>query len=57
MTGLLVFIVLVFIGVAVWQLTKIFHLTQVGAAENSEIANDNDNNINGYLMFGFLAFI
>lgn len=57
MAGLLVFIVLVFIGVAVWQLTKIFHLTQVGAAENSEIANDNDNNINGYLMFGFLAFI
>lgn len=37
MTGLLVFIVLVFIGVAVWQLTKIFHLTQVGASENSEI--------------------
>lgn len=57
MTGLLVFIILVFIGVAVWQLTKIFHLTQVGASENSEIANDNDNNINGYLMFGFLAFI
>ena len=57
MTGLLVFIVLVFIGVAVWQLTKIFHLTQVGSTENSEIANDNDNNINGYLMFGFLAFI
>ena len=57
MTGLLVFIVLAFIGVAVWQLTKIFHLTQVGASENSEIANDNDNNINGYLMFGFLAFI
>ena len=57
MAGLLVFIVLAFIGVAVWQLTKIFHLTQVGASENSEIANDNDNNINGYLMFGFLAFI
>jgi cytochrome c oxidase subunit 2 len=57
MSGLLVFIVLVFIGVAVWQLTKIFHLTQVGASESNEIANDKDNNINGYLMFGFLAFI
>jgi cytochrome c oxidase subunit II len=58
MTSLLVFIVLVLIGVAVWQLTKIFDLTQVGEAkENSEVANDKDNSVNGYLMFGFLGFI
>lgn len=58
MTSLLVCIVLVLIGVAVWQLTKIFDLTQVGEAkDNSEVANDKDNSVNGYLMFGFLGFI
>jgi cytochrome c oxidase subunit 2 len=61
MTGLLIFAVLVLLGIAIWQLTKIFQLTQVGQAtpydENSEVANDRDNNVNGYLMFGFLAFI
>lgn len=60
MTSLLVIAVLVLLGIAIWQLTKIFDLTQVGAAtynENSEVATDRDNSINGYLMFGFLAFI
>ena len=59
MTSLLVIIVLVLLAVALWQLTKIFDLTQVGASEsdNSQIATDNDNNVQGYLMFGFLAFI
>lgn len=58
MTSLLVLIVVVLLGIAVWQLTKIFDLTQIGAKKNdSEIANDNDNNVNGYLMFGFLVFI
>jgi cytochrome c oxidase subunit 2 len=39
-------------------LTKIFDLTQVGSnSDSSEIATDNDNNVQGYLMFGFLAFI
>jgi len=58
MTSLLVIIVLVLLSVAVWQLTKIFDLTQVGShVDNSQIANDKDNNVQGYLMFGFLAFI
>ena len=58
MTSLLVIFVLVLIGIAVWQLTKIFDLTQVGEAkEDSEVANDKDNSVNGYLMFGFLGFI
>lgn len=59
MTSLLVIIVLVLLGIAIWQLTKIFHLTQVGAAlrDDSQIANDRDNNVNGYLMFAFLGFI
>ena len=58
MTSLLVIIVLVLLAVALWQLTKIFDLTQVGSStDGSEVATDNDNNVQGYLMFGFLAFI
>jgi len=57
MTSLLVIIVLVLLAIALWQLTKIFDLTQVGDADDSQIANDGDNNTQGYLMFGFLAFI
>jgi cytochrome c oxidase subunit 2 len=62
MTSLLIIVVLVLLGIAIWQLTKIFDLTQVGAGYNpdsadSEIANDRDNNIHGYLNFAFLGFI
>ena len=58
MTSLLVLIVLVLLSIAIWQLTKIFDLTQVGKkSDNSQVANDNDNKVQGYLMFGFLGFI
>jgi len=58
MTSLLVIIVLVLLAVAIWQLTKIFDLTQIGGlSDNSQVANDRDNNINGYMMFAFLGFI
>ncbi|MBE8725515.1 cytochrome c oxidase subunit II [Flavobacterium hungaricum] len=58
MTSLLVIIVLVLLAIALWQLTKIFDLTQVGASsDDSQVASDNDNNVQGYVMFGFLAFI
>jgi cytochrome c oxidase subunit 2 len=58
MTSLLVIIVLVLLAVALWQLTKIFDLTQVGIeSDSSQVASDDDNNLQGYLMFGFLAFI
>ena len=58
MTTLLVLIVVVLLAVALWQLTKIFDLTQVGKNVNdTQVANDNDNKVNGYLMFGFLCFI
>lgn len=58
MTSLLVIVVLVLLAVALWQLTKIFDLTQVGAKiDDSGVANDKDNNVQGYLAFAFLAFI
>ena len=58
MTSLLIFLVLALIGIAVWQLTKIFALTQVGTSkDDSGVANDYDNKVNGYLMFAFVGFI
>lgn len=58
MTSLLVLVVIALVSIAVWQLTKIFDLTQIGSnVDNSQVANDNDNNVNGYLMFAFLIFI
>lgn len=58
MTSLLIVVVLILVSIAIWQLTKIFDLTQIGAdVDNSQIANDNDNKVNGYLMFAFLVFI
>jgi len=60
MTSLLVIIVLVLLAVAIWQLTKIFDLTQVGTSQpqgNLQVATDKDNNLHGYLMFAFLGFI
>ncbi|THD69004.1 cytochrome c oxidase subunit II [Robertkochia marina] len=56
MTALLIIIVLVLVAIAIWQMTKIFELSQV-KSEKSEVANDQDNKLNGYLMFGFLVFI
>ena len=58
MTTLLVLTVLVLVAIAIWQLTKIFELSQLRVdASRAEIANDSDNRTNGYLLFGFLIFI
>ena len=58
MTSLLIIIVLVLLAVALWQLTKIFDLTQVGSnVDKSEVATDDDNNVQGYIMFAFIAFL
>ena len=58
MTTLLVLTVLVLVAIAIWQMTKIFELSQLKADQSkSEIANDSDNKTNGYLLFAFLIFI
>lgn len=57
MNSLLVLIIVVLLGVAIWQLSKIFNLTTEKSSDDSEIANDRDNNVNGYLMFAFVGFI
>ena len=56
MTALITIIVLVSITIAIWQVVKIFDLASA-KKEDSEIANDRDNRINGNLMLGFLVFI
>ena len=56
MTTLLILAVLVLVAIAIWQMTKIFELSQIKAAD-SQIANDRDNRNNGYLLMAFLVFI
>ncbi|MEL6811978.1 MAG: cytochrome c oxidase subunit II [Bacteroidota bacterium] len=57
MTAFLVVLVIILFGVAVWQMGKIFQLSNPGGDNTSEVANDKDNNINGWLMLGFVLFI
>ena len=56
MSTVLILAVVVLVGIAIWQMTKIFELSQV-KAEISQVATDKDNKYNGYLLFGFLIFI
>lgn len=56
MTAFLIIAVLVLVAIAIWQMTKIFELSQI-KVDNSQIANDKDNKYNGYLLFAFLIFI
>ncbi len=58
MTTLLILTVLVLVAIAIWQIGKIFELSQMGKEmSTAEIADDSDNQNNGYLLFGFLIFI
>jgi|TARA_B110000967_G_scaffold12032_1_gene11810 cytochrome c oxidase subunit 2 len=58
MNTFLTILILFFIVIAIWQIVKIYDLTQVNiTTDDSEIANDKDNRINGNLMLGFLVFI
>ena len=56
MTILLTLTVLALITIALWQITKIFELSQPKKT-NTQVADDDDNRWNGQLMFAFLIFI
>ena len=56
MNVVLIFSVLILIAIAIWQVTKIFELSQVKKV-STQVADDNDNDWNGKLMFAFLIFI
>ena len=60
MTTLFIVLILIFITIAIWQMIKIFDLSRVISGikvDDSQIANDDDNNMQGKFMLGFLAFI
>lgn len=59
MTGLLALIVVILFVVTLWQMSKIFKLSQLknSNSETAQVANDKDNNINGKLMIMFLIFL
>lgn len=52
----LILSVLVLIAISIWQITKIFELSQAKKV-NTQVADYDDNNLNGKLMFTFLIFI
>ena len=52
----LILSVLVWIAISIWQITKIFELSQAKKVD-TQVADDEDNNLNGKLMFIFLIFI
>ncbi|MBK78881.1 MAG: cytochrome C oxidase subunit II [Flavobacteriaceae bacterium] len=56
MTNFFIFTALILIAISVWQITKIFELSQTKKA-NNQIADDKDNDFNGKMMFAFLIFI
>ncbi len=57
MTTFLVILVILLFGVAVWQMNRIFQLAQIKPEGHADIASEKDNNLNGYLMIGFLIFL
>ena len=56
MTIFLTITVLVLVAISIWQITKIFELSQPKKV-NTQVADDGDNQWNGQLMFAFLIFI
>jgi len=56
MTVFLTLLILALISVSIWQVSKILELSQP-KIESTEVADDNDNETQGKLMFGFLIFI
>ena len=56
MTAILTLTVLFLIAISLWQVAKIFEMSQP-SKNNTQVANDRDNDIQGKLMFAFLAFL
>tara|TARA_Y100000768_G_scaffold92483_1_gene66797 strand:+ start:339 stop:1403 length:1065 start_codon:yes stop_codon:yes gene_type:complete len=56
MIVLLTLLILILISVSIWQVSKILELSQP-KSESTEIADDQDNQTQGKLMFAFLIFI
>ena len=60
MIGLLTVAVLVLMGIAIWQINNIYQLIQNklgNKRDDSQVATEKDNDLQGKLMFAFLVFI
>ena len=58
MTIILSIITVVLLSISVWQIVKIFEVSNLGKKrDDSQIANHKDNDLHGKLMFAFLVFI
>jgi len=57
MTAFLVILVIILFGISVWQMNRIFQLAKAKPLTHPDIASKKDNNTQGYLMMGFLAFM
>ena len=58
MTVFLTIVVIALIGISLWQMSKILKLSQTSkTTDNSQVANDKDNNLQGKLMLAFVLFL
>ena len=60
MIGLLTGVVLLLMGIAIWQINNIYQIIQNNLGnkrDDSQIATEKDNDMQGKLMFAFLVFI
>lgn len=57
MTVFLTIVVVALIGISLWQMSKILQLSQSKGVDNSQVANDKDNNLQGKLMLAFVIFL
>ena len=58
MTIIFSIITVVLLSISVWQIAKIFEVSNLGQKkDNSQVANHKDNDMQGKLMFAFLVFI
>ncbi|WP_024771636.1 cytochrome c oxidase subunit II [Aquimarina macrocephali] len=56
MTVFLTLVVIALFGITLWQMSKILKLSQA-KTDNSQVANDKDNNLQGKLMLAFVIFL
>jgi cytochrome c oxidase subunit 2 len=58
MTIIFSIITVVLLSISVWQIAKIFEVSNLGKKkDDSQVANHKDNDLQGKLMFAFLVFI
>jgi len=58
MTIVLSILAVTLLAISVWQITKIFEISNLGAKkDDSQVASEKDNDLQGKLMFAFLVFI